>query len=153
LYNFQDGAACDGKNPTGLTMDSSGNLYGSSTTDALRACANPGWSAFQLVHNGNNYIFLLLRNGGVCGPQSPLTLDAAGNLYGTTECDGEFEDGDVFELIAAQSWRYYSIHSFNGSDGLAAGLSGVTFGPDGSMYGTTRLGGSQSHGTVWQIKP
>jgi uncharacterized repeat protein (TIGR03803 family) len=156
LYNFQNSNSCDGELPLGgLTMDGSGNLYGSSSAD-LNVCR--GTSIFELTRSGDTYTFHVLYNvqhgAFQCGPQSRLTLDATGTLYGTSDCDGEFGDGNVFRLTNTESgWKYTSLHDFNGSDGLAARESGVTIGSDGSLYGTTRLGGSDNKGTVWTITP
>ena len=156
LYNFQNSNLCDGELPLGgLTMDSSGNLYGSSSAN-VNACA--GTSVFELKRSNDTYTFRVLYNmthaAFQCGPQSSLTLDAAGNLYGTSECDGEFGRGNVFRLTNTENgWIYRSLHAFNGNDGMAAGGSGVTIAPDGTLYGTTRLGGSLGIGTIWMIKP
>jgi uncharacterized repeat protein (TIGR03803 family) len=136
-------------------MDGSGNLYGSSSANG-NFCN--GTSIFELTRSGDTYTFRVLYNmthaSFQCGPQSSLTLDATGALYGTSECDGEFSGGNVFKVaFNGVDWYYSSLHDFNGSDGLAAGESGVTIGPDGTLYGTTRLGGSQNKGTVWMITP
>jgi uncharacterized repeat protein (TIGR03803 family) len=53
-------------------------------------------------------------NGGG-GPVRPLTLDAAGNLYGTTICDGAHGNGSVFKLTkSGSSWVYSSLYDFTG---------------------------------------
>jgi len=157
LYSFQNSlSTCDGQGPTGLTMDISGNLYGSSNVNGMNWCT--GWSVFKLARSGDTYSFRVLystEHGAYqCGPEANLTLDANGSIYGTTECGGNFGKGSVFKVaFNGVDWGYTSLHDFNGTDGLAAGESGVTFAPDGTLYGTTRLGGLQNKGTVWMIKP
>src|SRR5580658_6053421 len=37
-------------------------------------------------------------------PSGGLIMDASGNLYGTTETDGTYGDGAVFELVKASGY-------------------------------------------------
>jgi uncharacterized repeat protein (TIGR03803 family) len=83
-----------------------------------------------------------------------VTLDAAGNLYGTTSerLEKGGGPGTVFELKPSHgNWILNSIFTFNGNDGYEP-WSGVVFGPDGDLYGTTFTGGSGS-GVVYSLKP
>ncbi len=110
--------------------------------------------------------FQVLYNftGGADGasPYAGLTMDAAGNLYGTT-LDGGYYGGDecryagcgvVFKLTRTSSgWQFLTIHTFQGAPDGAAPLGGVTIGPDGSLYGTTAGGGSRPPcGTVYKLR-
>ena len=94
IYDFQQS---NGAYPgAGLLLDNSGNLYGA-TYDAGNA---GGGTAFELSPSGDTWIFTLLhsfsgRLGGFCGPFAPLTMDGAGNLYGTTNCDGANRFGNI----------------------------------------------------------
>jgi len=82
------------------------------------------------------------------GPVAGVTLDAAGNLYGTT-ADG----GTVFELKRWHgNWVLNNIFKFNGNNG-AWPQSRVVFGPDGALYGTTYEGGSGNAGVVYSLRP
>jgi uncharacterized repeat protein (TIGR03803 family) len=95
------------------------------------------------------------------GPQTPLTQDAAGNLYGTTAGTGLHDYGTVFKLTFANgSWTYTFLHDFDQSDGW--GPEGkVVIDGQGNLYGTTSLGGLQNPaciagggcGVVWEITP
>ena len=89
--------------------------------------------------------------GGADGasPFSDLTLDAAGNLYGTTQwggtgtaCSGGC--GTVFELKRTpDGWKKKLLFSFTGGkDGSCPG-AGVIFDSSGNLYGTTETGGSR----------
>jgi uncharacterized repeat protein (TIGR03803 family) len=101
--------------------------------------------------------------GGIDGayPSAGLTVDAAGNLYGTTcgsgipWCTGASQgNGTVFRLSRNGSgWVFSTLYTFRGgSDGLAP-LSRVIFGPDGSLYGTTVAGGIDGCGSwFWSLK-
>ena len=114
--------------------------------------------------------------GGLDGatPRAGLTIDHAGNLYGTTAfggtgaCDNVGSPsgcGTVFRMVRTGSaWRFIPLYSFAGSsynDG-ASPYGRVIFGPNGSLYGTTELGGVQEHcgsvytfgcGTVFNLRP
>lgn len=93
-------------------------------------------------------------------PQAGVTLDAAGNLYGTTNsggsqnCAGGSGCGTVFKLThRSGGWVLTSLHEFQaGSDG-AFPDAGVVFGPDGTLYGTTDSGGPYGRGTVFNLRP
>jgi hypothetical protein len=83
-------------------------------------------------------------------PGSPLVLDAAGNLYGTTEDGGvgvthEFQGyGVVFELSPRSdgTWAETVLHNFLGYPDGKYSLNGVIFDSAGNLYGTTSGGGA-----------
>ena len=82
-----------------LTMDSSGNLYGTTFGDGT-----PGLgSVFKLTHSGGNWSYTTLHNftGGSDGyaPYGSVILDRNANVYGTTTEGGTFQyDGVIFEI-------------------------------------------------------
>lgn len=86
-------------------------------------------------------------------PYSGLTIDAAGNLYGTTSRGGSNQSGVTYELKHAGSgWTESILHNFgSGSDGTVPYAAPV-FGPSGILYGTTSLGGS-GNGVVYSMHP
>ena len=88
--------------------------------------------------------------GDGAGPEAGVTLDATGNLYGTTNTGGSNGFGVVFKLTHRNSgWVVSPLHSFPSSqtDGLFP-TAGITIGSDGSLYGTTFEGGSYFEGCV-----
>ena len=105
-------------------------------------------------------------------PVAGLSMDTAGNLYGTTDRGGGQGDcpppggcGSVFQLTYTGSgWAQALLHGFNGpydfgrGPGSFAGTDGsypyarAILGPDGSLYGTTSSGASGG-GTVYQLTP
>ncbi len=87
-----------------------------------------------------------------------LTMDRAGNLYGSAQQDLRGEAGVVFEMKAlGAGWIFAPLYTFQGqADGSDPGP--VIFGPDGNLYGATQSGGScQSSiygcGTVFKLSP
>ncbi len=100
--------------------------------------------------------------GGMDGEYSTagLTVDAEGNLYGTTGGDGVRTFGTVFKLTRSNAgWTASTLYNFQGSHDGAVPYAGVVFGPDGSLYGTTTAGGLNGRtcfggcGTVFQLRP
>ena len=91
---------------------------------------------------------------GQCGPQANLTLDASGNLYGTTYCEGANHFGNIFKLTkTGETWVYSSLYDFTGGSDGAYPISNVSIDADGTLYGTTSSRGANNYGTVWMIKP
>jgi uncharacterized repeat protein (TIGR03803 family) len=154
LYEFTGGA--DGKIPHGgLLLDAAGNLYGTTTSGG----AGLGGTVFELTQSGGSWIFQTIYsiNGCfLCGPTRALTMDQAGNLYGTTFQDGAYGYGNVFELTPSDGgWNYTSIHDFDGpfSPGGGNPYTTVTIDSSGNLYGTTSEWGHDGYGVVWEITP
>jgi uncharacterized repeat protein (TIGR03803 family) len=158
LYTFTGGS--DGYYPVGgLTFDQSGSLYG--TTQGPQGCCGGG-TIFQLTPSGDQWTLTTLFNfpQSFGWPYATLTIDAAGNFYGTTSYnDGASSAGNVFKLShEIGSWTYLSLHNFTGgADG--GGLYGsAILDADGDIYGTASGGGAYFNcdagcGTVWKITP
>jgi uncharacterized repeat protein (TIGR03803 family) len=101
LYTFTGGA--DGGFPTGgVVRDASGNLYGITIVGGASAGGQGGGFGvgvvFKVDPSGNETVLYNFTGGADGGFPTSLILDAAGNLYGTTEQGGSFGDGVVFKL-------------------------------------------------------
>jgi uncharacterized repeat protein (TIGR03803 family) len=152
LYSFTGGL--DGSIPSygGVISDALGNLYGT-TTDG--GASNLG-TVFELTPNGAAWSEKVLYSfaGGKDGlnPYAGLTLDTAGNLYGTTYGGGPYGNGTAFELtpLAAGQWKETTIHSFNLTNGDAP-AGGVVLDGQGNLYGVTQGGGSFKGGTAYEL--
>ncbi len=88
-------------------------------------------------------------------PQSSLTFDSAGNLYGTTAGGGAFGAGTVFELSPNGSggWNETVLYSFTGGADGSSPYSNVIFDSVGNLYGTTFYGGANGYGVVFELSP
>jgi uncharacterized repeat protein (TIGR03803 family) len=87
-------------------------------------------------------------------PYSGVTLDRAGNLYGTTYGGGAYQQGTVYQLkLAGSSYIHNQLHAFTGGSDGEQPWGGVIFGPDGALYGTTNGGPFQGGGTVFSLRP
>ena len=87
-------------------------------------------------------------------PEGALLIGRDGALYGTTNEGGISGAGTVFQLtrIAEDGWTESVLHNFTGPDGMypASTLMPTS---NGTLYGTTREGGSIGAGTVFQLTP
>jgi uncharacterized repeat protein (TIGR03803 family) len=150
LHNFQD--ADDGAVPYGgLISDASGNFYGSATEGGTGG----GGTIFELTSDAGVWTFNVIYSNpgwGISGSFRNLILDASGNLYGTTHCDGANDAGTVYKLSPASgSWTYTSLYVFTGgTDGLYSYSNPVLEG--NHVIGTTKLGGENGSGVVWAIE-
>jgi uncharacterized repeat protein (TIGR03803 family) len=155
VYAFSGGA--DGEYlDTDLVMDNAGNLYGTT----VQGGSGSG-TVFQLAPSASGWTHTVLYpfTGGADGaePYKGVTLDAQGNLYGTTVAGGsgpcESGCGVVFKLTNSRGvWTESVIHTFAGSDGSGPG-SGLTFDKAGNLYGMTPTGGTYGLGVIYQLRP
>ena len=99
LHVFNPNAG-DGCNPVaGLTIDMVGDLYGTTSNGGVQN----GGTVFEVVPQPNGtwtetVLYALSSGLGYAGPSGAVTLDASGNLYGTTYGGGAYGLGAVFKL-------------------------------------------------------
>lgn len=152
LHSFQNGD--DGATPyAGLISDAAGNLYGAATDGG----ANGGGTVFELTSSGGNWNFAVLASQpgwGISGTFRDLMLDASGNIYGTTHCDGNNSAGTIYELTPSGggAWNYTLLYTFTGgADGLYS-ISNLVM-KNGNLYGTTIDGGANGAGVIYELTP
>jgi len=88
------------------------------------------------------------------GVWDSVTLDARGNVYGTTSGGGAHKAGTAFRIVPGsnEQWSEVILHSFFSRPHDGAGpLGGVVLGPSARLYGTTQVGGTYSAGTVFEL--
>ncbi|MGA9355161.1 MAG: choice-of-anchor tandem repeat GloVer-containing protein [Terriglobales bacterium] len=146
----------------GLTIDSKGNLYGTTAIGGARngPCnpTNGCGVAFEMTPDGNGswdenviYTFESGSDGGY--PYAGLVL-SNGNLYGTTvqggnttsaNCSGTLGCGVVFELTPPTgkgSWPETVLYAFNGGADGGFPYAAPMLDSAGNIYGTTSYGGN-----------
>lgn len=155
LHSFGNGT--DGKVPSGpLIFGPSGALYGTTAEGSNNNCG----TVFELKFGGGSWkekvLYGFKGHTDGCNAVGGVVADSSGNLYGNTEESGAYAAGTVFELspsAAGAPWTEQILHSFgNGTDGENPS-SGLIFGLNGNVYGTTNSGGQYFGGTVFEITP
>jgi uncharacterized repeat protein (TIGR03803 family) len=145
---------------TGLAIDSVGILYG--TSDSGGACGNDynlGCGiAFELSPTaGGTWTLQTIGDFGSGSTPSALTLDAQGNVYGTTDATENYfiPGATVYELLrnATGSWGYTALYQFNNGSGGGYPSGGLVRDAAGNLYGTTQAGGKNGKGVAFEITP
>jgi uncharacterized repeat protein (TIGR03803 family) len=153
VYAFQ--SASDGGSPFGgVVFDNAGNLYGATSGGG----PGSGGTVYELMPADGSWTFGVVYsfNGSAYlpGPYGSLTMDAAGNLYGTTTKDGAYGAGSVFKLMPSDGgWTETDLYDFaSGSEG-AVPYGSVLIDASGNLYGTASQGGANGYGVIWEITP
>ncbi len=158
LYSFQ---RADGLQPVaGLVLDAAGDLFGTTSAGG----ANDQGTVFEIAKTASGYAgtpTVLHSFGSFAGdgstPVAGLVLDAAGDLFGTTQAGGANNEGTVFEIVKTASGYAGTptiLHSFGSfaGDGVAP-VAGLVLDAAGDLFGTTQAGGANTSvgGTVFEI--
>jgi len=147
VYAFTDGH--DGYSPfAGVIQGTDGNLYG---TTYYGGTNNQG-SVFKLTLDGQ---FTQLHefttdSNDPKDPYAGLVQAPDGMLYGTTRLGGGKSDKGAIFRLAIDGTGYEVLHRFNGGDGQDP-QGRLAVGPDGQLYGTTMLGGSDNRGVIFRL--
>jgi hypothetical protein len=133
---------------SGVISDTAGNLYGTTSGGGNPECDGGCGRVFQLTRRaGGGFTAVILhdfRPDGIDGvnPMAGLAIDAAGNLYGSTQSGGplNYDCGIIFELQpgANGKWEETVLHAFKGSDGCYP-VSSMVFDASGNLYGTAGM--------------
>ncbi len=164
LHSFSNS---DGAHPyAGLTLDSAGNLYGTTQYGGVLSGNCPGGcgTVFKLSRHGAVWAFSDLykfSDAANSYPQGRVAFGSDGLLYGTASGYGGLGHngyGAVFTLRPPATickavpcyWRESLIFQFDGVNGQFP-LGDLTFDGDGNLYGATQYGGTYGFGTVYQL--
>jgi uncharacterized repeat protein (TIGR03803 family) len=153
LHAFQ--SASDGGKPFGgVVFDSAGNLYGATSSGG----SGNGGTAYELLPSNGNWsfdvIYSFTGSAYLPGSYGNLTMDAAGNLYGTTTKDGAHSAGTVFKLTPSNGgWTETDLYDFSGGSDGGVPYGSVLIDASGNLYGTASAGGANGYGDIWEIAP
>jgi uncharacterized repeat protein (TIGR03803 family) len=153
LYSFQGGT--DGAHPLGgVAFDGNGDLYGT-TEDGGTAGAG---TVFKLTPNPDgswteSVLYSFSGGGDAASPFGPVTLDNAGNPYGTAQSGGAYGHGAIFKLSPTDGgqWIETIVHSFTGGSDGDTPSGEMVFDKAGNLYGTAQSGGAYQGGVAFEI--
>jgi uncharacterized repeat protein (TIGR03803 family) len=171
LYSFCPGGGncVDGQEPQSTPLkDGSGNLFGTTPKGGPNCTQGSVCGVvFRLVPNGTQSQYSVVY--GFCAladcadgatPTGDLIMDEAGALYGTTTNGGGNDidtggigGGTVFKLSGA---TLETLYSFCAQASCADGeypAAGLVMDAAGNLYGTTRFGGTNAKGIVFELTP
>jgi uncharacterized repeat protein (TIGR03803 family) len=165
LHSF--GSLGDGfSSYAGLIMDTTGNLYGTTSNGYCPGGTSQGCgTVFQVTPSGTETVLYRFCSQQYCTdgaqPQAGLVMDAVGNLYGTTYAGGNnSKTGTVYKLTPSGiETVLYSFCSQRYCTDGAQPQAGLVMDKTGNLYGTTGQGGVPSRycpegcGTVFQVTP
>jgi uncharacterized repeat protein (TIGR03803 family) len=156
IYNFTGGA--DGGFPeASVLLDSSGNIYGTTT----RGGAFNAGTVFEV--SGGVETVLYSFQGGTDGsiPGDGLIMDASGNLYGTTEQGGNpkacMDQGCGIVFKIAPGGAETVLYRFKGGNDGWFPVGNLLQDSSGNLYGTTEYSGNTGRcsgtgcGTVFEL--
>jgi uncharacterized repeat protein (TIGR03803 family) len=143
-----------GNNPGyGVVFDAAGSLYGSGG-GGIKGCG----VIFQLVPNQTGYwtenvVYTFTDGRDGCAPTA-LTIDAAGDIYGTTLSGGSKGWGTVFQLSPQPGggWTGNLLHTFGGNNDGIVPNGVLVFDGSGNLYGTTTGGGKYTDGVAYRLE-
>lgn len=163
LYHFCSLASCaDGTTPVApLTIGPNGELYGAAELGGLGTVTPNSGVAFRLdppARKKGAWTQTVLYNFcslSFCAdgkyPYGARLLLKNGTLYGTAS---QGQQGGTLYAVSAGGGGFQVLHVFTttGSDGQAP-INGVVADKNGTLYGTTRQGGTHGCGTAYSFDP
>jgi uncharacterized repeat protein (TIGR03803 family) len=136
----------DGSTPVAGLIVLNGELYGTTESGG----ANGVGTVFKVSASGNESVLYSFKGDPDGGNPTAALVVVRGALYGTTFEGGAGAGfGTVFKV--STSGKEHVIYAFqaNGSDGENPAASVIAV--NGKLYGTTQEGGTNGHGTVFEV--
>jgi uncharacterized repeat protein (TIGR03803 family) len=140
----------DGLEPAAGLLNVEGTLYGTTEQGGANCSGSFGCgTVFAITLSGTETVLHSFGGTGDGGFPKAGLLNVNGTLYGTTAGGGANGHGTVFSITTSGTETV--LYSFKGGTGDGgypeAGLLNV----NGTLYGTTAIGGTNNGGTVFSI--
>lgn len=147
LYAFQGGS--DGDTPyAGLLRDNAGNLYGVTMYGGNSGCTSKGCGVvFELPVGGSEKILHAFDLTDGYLPETGLTADSQGNLYGATSTVGS----TLYQL--SPGGVLHTLFQFHSGDANGTWPTGniVLRDEQGDLFVNNNLGGVRDKGTIFEL--
>jgi uncharacterized repeat protein (TIGR03803 family) len=153
LHTFCSLPGCaDGANPSGpLIQLADGELYGTTASGGPQYAG----TIFKITLKGSLTTLHTFDYTDSVEPYSGVIQARDGSFYGTTWGGGNyFPGGTVFKMTS--DGVLTTLHGFGSGFESPDGsnpIAGLVQGPDGNLYGATRIGGTGLLGTIFKITP
>jgi uncharacterized repeat protein (TIGR03803 family) len=158
LYSFT--GTTDGSQPaSGVVLDSTGNLYGTTVFGGTFCPSHGCGVAFKLSKSGSVwkenvlYSFSGTADGGA---PNGVIFGSGGKLFGSAATGGSSGNGVVFELSknSGAGWTETVIYNFTGGTVGGRNPNGtLTLDAEGRLYGTTAYSGTSGGGIAFRLTP
>lgn len=144
LHSFS--SSLDGAYPLGGVLQASdGHLYGTTVNGGMHSYG----TLFRLTLGGTlTTLHSFDYSTGGHPAHMELVQGSDGALFGTTYYGGPGGYGTVFRITTSGSHSILASFDYSNTGGYP--FSGVVFGSDGALYGTTHQGGYYGYGTVFK---
>jgi uncharacterized repeat protein (TIGR03803 family) len=152
IYRFTD-TGVDGFAPVGgVTLDSSGNVFGTTEFGGATNCQDGCGTIFMLQpFNGGwaeNTLYTFLGGSDGQNPVAHLLRNGTDTFYGGTSGAPFVNNGTAFEFTYSPFGMSYSvIYNFDSYGPWAT----LTMDTAGNLYGTTQNGGTDGNGTAFEL--
>ena len=131
-----------------MARDPAGSLYGTTQGNGFIGGSSV---VFKIAPNGNETTLFVADTSGASSLDSPVAVDAQGNLYGMSPFGGTPNCGlnEVLDWVAepcsslSPGGKFTLLHVFDGNDGMQP-EGGVVLDAKGNLYGTANFGGNLS---------
>jgi uncharacterized repeat protein (TIGR03803 family) len=160
LYAFGARDKLPARPATAPLLGSDGNLYGTATEGGM----NDGGAIYRLtppLAGKKAWSLAVLHDFDAATDGAPpfscLTAGPDGSFYGTAGTGGPSNVGVAYRLDPPQpgetKWTENVLHIFGDAPDGAYPGGGVTPGPNGELYGVTISGGTNHHGSLYELIP
>lgn len=144
LYSFQPEP--DGSGPAAIVPGPRGSVFGNTYYGGTYGFG----TVYELSGAGERRLHNFTAGADGAYPQSPVVLDAQGNLYGAAfSYGGPSAGGTVFRIN--KTGQFSVLHTFMGGTDGSRPAAGLILDGAGNLYGTTEGGGNYGVGTVFMV--
>jgi len=145
----------DGQYPNGLVADANGDLFGTT----LKGGANGSGTVFEIAKTATGYsstpITLATLSYAIGGnSDSPLIMDASGDLFGVTQTGGTHGSGVLFEIAKTTSGYAAAptiLINFDNATTGAVPSGTLLIDAAGDLFGEASQGGPSGYGVIFKL--